>query len=86
METLRVSANSRAKSVAGAIASVIRRDGKVEMQAIGAGALNQSIKAVIIARGYVATNGIDLVIIPAFVRVEIEGQEKTAIKFLVEPR
>jgi len=86
METLKVAAKSNPNSVAGALAGVIREQGKVEMQAIGAGALNQAIKAVAIARGYMAPSGIDLVCIPAFVDLQIEGEERTAIKLIVGPR
>lgn len=86
MEVLKVAAKSNPNSVAGALAGVIREKGKAEMQAIGAGALNQAIKAVAIARGFVAPSGINLVCIPAFVDVEINGEERTAIKLIVEPR
>lgn len=86
METLKVSAHSKTKALAGALAAVIRTEGIVELQAIGAGAVNQAIKAVAIARGYVAPNGINLVIIPSFVEVMIDGEERTAIKITVEPR
>ena len=86
METLRVSADSRPKAVAGAVAAVIRDVGSVELQAVGAGAVNQAIKAVAIARGFLAPNGINLVVIPAFVEIEIDGKERTAIKFIVEPK
>ncbi|NLW08664.1 MAG: stage V sporulation protein S [Firmicutes bacterium] len=86
MEVLKVSAKSSPKSVAGALAAVIREKKSVEIQAIGAGAVNQAIKAIAIARGYVAPNGINLVCIPAFSEVEIEGEERTAIKFMVQPR
>ncbi|MEW5920991.1 MAG: stage V sporulation protein S [Bacillota bacterium] len=86
METLKVAAKSNPNSVAGALAGVIREKGKAELQAIGAGALNQAIKAVAIARGFVAPSGIDLVCIPAFVDVQIDGEERTAIKLIVEPR
>ncbi len=85
-EVLKVSADSKPKAVAGALAAVLREKGAVELQAIGAGAVNQSVKAIAIARGFVAPNGIDLVAIPAFTKVEIEGEERTAIKFLVQPR
>jgi len=81
MEVLKVSANSQPKSVAGAIAAVLREKGSVEVQAVGAGAVNQSIKSIAIARGYVAPNGIDLICIPAFAKIEIDGEERTAIKF-----
>ncbi len=86
METLKVSANSKPKALAGALAAVIRTDGSVELQAIGAGAVNQAIKAIAIARGYVAPNGINLVVIPAFVEVMIGEEERTAIRFSVGPR
>lgn len=85
-EVLKVSADSKPKAVAGALAAVLREAGKVELQAIGAGAVNQSVKAIAIARGFVAPNGIDLVAIPAFTKVQIEGEERTAIRFLVEAR
>jgi len=86
MEVLKVSSKSSPKSVAGALAAVLREKGKAEMQAIGAGAVNQSIKAIAIARGYVAPNGLDLIAIPAFTEIEIDNEERTALKFLVEPR
>ncbi len=86
METLKVAAKSNPNAVAGALAGVIREKGKAEMQAIGAGALNQAIKAVAIARGFVAPSGINLVCIPAFVDVQINGEAKTAIKILIGPR
>lgn len=86
METLKVSATSKTKALAGALAAVVRTEGIVEMQAIGAGAVNQAIKAIAIARGYVAPNGIDLVFYPAFVEIEIDGEERTAIKITVQPR
>ncbi len=86
METLRVGAKSNPNSVAGALAGVIREQGRAEIQAIGAGALNQAIKAVAIARGFVAPSGIDLVCVPAFADVEIDGEERTAIKLFVGPR
>lgn len=86
MTVLKVSAKSNPASVAGALASMIRESGKAEMQAIGAGAINQAVKAIAIARGYVAPNGIDMVCIPAFVDIDIDGVEKTAIKFHVMSR
>lgn len=86
METLKVAAHSKTKALAGALAAVIRTDGIVELQAIGAGAVNQAIKAVAIARGYVAPNGINLVIIPSFVEILIDNEVRTAIKITVEPR
>lgn len=86
MEILRVSSKSVPNSVAGALANVVRKSGKAELQAIGAGAVNQAVKAIAIARGYLAPSGIDLVCIPAFVEIEIDGQKKTGIKFIVAPR
>lgn len=86
MEALKVSAKSNPNSVAGALAGVLREKGTAEMQAIGAGALNQAVKAIAIARGFVAPSGIDLVCIPAFTDIEINGEQKTAIKIIVEPR
>jgi stage V sporulation protein S len=86
VETIKVAAKSRSTSVAGAIAGVIREHGRAEVQAIGAGAVNQAVKAAAIARGYLQLEGIDIVFIPSFVEVEIEGQGRTAIKLTVEPR
>ena len=86
MELLKVAAKSNPNKVAGALAEVVRKQGMAEMQAVGAGALNQAIKAIAIARGFVAPSGIDLVCVPAFIDVEIEGVEKTAIKLIVSPR
>jgi stage V sporulation protein S len=86
MEVIKVAAKSRSTAVAGAIAGVVRESGRAEVQAIGAGAVNQALKAVAIARGYLALDGIDVVCIPSFVEVEIDGQERTAIKLAVEPR
>lgn len=86
MEVLKVSAQSNPKSVAGALAAVLRENGSAEVQAVGAGAVNQAIKAIAISRGFVAPNGIDLVTIPAFAEISIDGEERTAIRFIVEPR
>ena len=86
MEILKVSAKSNPNSVEGALAGVLREKGGAEIQAIGAGALNQAIKSIAIARGFVAPGGIDLVCVPAFTDIEIEGEERTAIKLIVEPR
>jgi stage V sporulation protein S len=85
-EMLKVSADSKPKAVAGALAAVLREKGSVEMQAVGAGAVNQAVKAIAICRGFVAPNGLDLVCIPAFTKIEIEGEERTAIRFLVQTR
>ena len=82
----KVSAKSRSTAVAGAIAGVVRENGRAEVQAIGAGAVNQAIKAVAIARGYLAEDGIEIVCIPAFAEVMIGDQERTAIKLLVEKK
>ncbi len=86
MEVLKVSANSQPKSVAGALAAVLRDKSIAEVQAVGAGAVNQAVKAIAITRGFVAPNGIDLVVVPAFSEIEIDGESRTAIKFIVEPR
>jgi len=86
MTTLKVSAKSNPNSVAGALVGVIREEGTVEMQAIGAGAVNQAVKAIAIARGFLAPSGLEIICIPAFVNVEIDNEERTAIKFIVEPR
>jgi stage V sporulation protein S len=86
MEILKVSSKSAPNSVAGAIAGVIRETGTVELQAVGAGATNQAIKAIAISRGYLAPAGIDIVCVPAFASVIIEGEERTAIKLIIEQR
>ncbi len=86
MEILKVSAKSNPNSVAGALAGVFRKHGTAEIQAVGAGALNQAVKAVAIARGFVAPSGKDLICIPAFVDIEIDGEKRTAIKLIIESR
>ena len=86
VEVLKVSGKSNPNSVAGALAGVLREKGGAEIQAIGADALNQAVKAVAIARGFVAPGGIDLVCVPAFTDIFIEGEERTAIKLIIEPR
>ena len=86
METLKVSSKSNPNSVAGAIANVMREKREVEIQAIGAGALNQAIKSVAIARGFVAPSGKNLVCVPAFTDIVIDGEERTAIKLIIEAR
>ncbi|HAK72970.1 MAG TPA: stage V sporulation protein S [Sporomusaceae bacterium] len=86
MEVLKVSAQSNPKSVAGALAAVLREKGTAEVQPVGAGVGNEDNKAVAIARGFVAPNGIDLIAIPAFAEINIDGEERTAIRFIVEPR
>ena len=86
MEVLKVSAQSKPKSVAGALSAVLREKSVAELQAVGAGAVNQAVKAIAITRGFVAPNGIDLVVIPAFSEIQIDGEDRTAIKFIIEPR
>ncbi len=86
MEQLKVSTRSNPNSVAGAMAGVLRHDGVVEVQVVGAGALNQAIKAVAIARGYVASGGLDLVCVPTFADIEIDGERRTAIRLVIEDR
>jgi stage V sporulation protein S len=86
MEVLKVSSKSSPNSIAGALAGVIRERGVAEIQAIGAGSINQAVKAIAIARGFVAPSGVDLVCIPAFTDVIIDEEERTAIKLIVEPR
>ena len=86
MEMLKVSSKSNPNSVAGAIANIFREKGNVEIRAVGAGALNQAIKAVAIARGFVAPTGKNLVCIPAFQDISIDGEERTAIKIIIESR
>lgn len=86
MEILKVSAKSNPKSVAKALALLLRREGKAELHAVGAGAVNQAVKAAAVARGLVAPNGIDAVIIPAFMDLEIDGEEKTGVKLIVQAR
>ncbi len=86
MEMLRISTKSNPNSIAGAIAGLVKEKGRAEMQAIGAGALNQAVKAVAIARGFVAPAGVELICIPAFADVKVEGEERTGIKLVVESR
>ena len=86
MDIIKVSANSRTSAVAGAIAGVIREHKHAEVQAIGAGAVNQAIKALIVATGYLRGDGIDVVCVPEFVDVQIEDMVRTAVKLVVEPR
>lgn len=86
MDILKISAKTSPNAIAGAIAGVIKESGKVELQAIGAGAINQAVKAVAIARGFVAPTGVELVCMPAFTEIEIDNENRTGIKFVVEPR
>lgn len=85
MEVLRVSTFSNPKAVAGSLAAVVKEYGRAELQAVGAGAVSQAVKAIGIARGYVAPNGINLIFIPSFVDIEINGKKRTAIRLLVVP-
>jgi stage V sporulation protein S len=84
METLKVSSKSNPNSVAGALAGVVRSQGRALMQVIGAGALNQAIKAVAIARGYVTPSGLELYCIPSFADIRVDGEDRTAIRLLIE--
>jgi len=86
MDIIKVKANSRTAAVAGAIAGVMREHKRAEVQAIGAGAVNQAVKALILAKGYLAEEGVFIVAIPEFVDVEIDGKVRTAIRLIVEPR
>jgi stage V sporulation protein S len=86
MDIIKVSANSRTSAVAGAIAGVIREHKHAEVQAIGAGAVNQAVKALVLAKGYLNGDGINMVCVPEFVDVEIDTKVRTAIKLVVEPR
>lgn len=86
MEMIKVSANSRTSAVAGAIAGVVREHKRAEVQAIGAGAVNQAVKALVLAIGYLKTDGLDVVCVPEFADVTIDDKVRTAIKIVVEPR
>jgi stage V sporulation protein S len=86
MDIIKVSAESRTSAVAGAIAGVVREYKHAEVQAIGAGAVNQAVKACAIARGYLHGDSIDMICLPSFVEVEIDGKERTALKLVIEPR
>jgi stage V sporulation protein S len=86
MDVLKVSSKSSPSSVAGAMAGVVRQFGTVEVQVVGAGALNQAIKALAIARGYLAPSGMDVVCTPHFVDIEIDGESRTGLRLLIEDR
>lgn len=86
MEVLKVSTKSNPNSVAGALAAIIKEKNIAEIQAVGAGAINQAVKAIAIARGFVAPSGKDIICIPAFTDIIIDGEERTAIKLIVQPR
>ena len=85
-ELLKVSAKSNSGSVAGALAGVVKENGFAELQAVGAGAVNQAAKAIAIARVYLAPSGYDIICVPAFMDIVIDGEAKTAIRFIVQPR
>jgi stage V sporulation protein S len=85
MNLIKVSATSRPSAVAGAIAGIVREQHRAEIQAIGAGAVNQAVKAIILATGYLREDGIHVGCLPEFADVKIEDQERTAIKLVVEP-
>ena len=85
-ELIKVTARSRSTAVAGAIAGVMREHGYAEMQAIGASAVNQAVKAIAIARGYLEQDSIDLAVVPSFTEVQIEGNERTAVRIAIYKR
>lgn len=84
LNIIKVSARSRTAAVAGAIAGVMRESNHAEVQAIGAGAVNQAVKAIVIAKGYLAEEDVHIVCVPSFVDVDIDDQERTAIRFVIE--
>lgn len=86
MDMIKVSASSRTSAVAGAIAGVVREHKRAEVQAIGAGAVNQAVKALVLATGYLKNDDIHVVCVPEFADVTIDDKVRTAIKFVVEPR
>ena len=86
MDVLKVSTKSNPNSVAGALAAIIKEQNIAEIQAVGAGAINQAGKAIAIARGFVAPSGKDIICVPAFTDIQIDGEERTAIKLIVQPR
>ncbi len=85
-EILKVSTRSRPSAVAGAIAGVMREHGEVDVQAIGAGATNQAIKAIAIARAYLVDDGIDVCMVPSFIDLLIDGEDRTALRLFVQRR
>lgn len=86
MHVIKVSAHSRSTAVAGAIAGVMRDNRHAEVQAIGASAVNQAIKAIAIARSYLSSDSLDIACFPEFVEIDIAGKERTAVRFIIEPR
>ena len=83
-EILKISAKSNPNAIAGAIAGQINERGKSELRAIGAGSINQAIKAIVIARGFLTPTGIDIVCVPSFTKVELDGEERTGMKLIVK--
>ena len=86
VDVIKVRGTSRTSAVAGAIAGVVRENRRAEVQAIGASAVNQAVKAMALAKSYLSQDGIYVVFIPEFVDVVIDEKIRTAIKFVVEPR
>ena len=86
VKLLKVSSSSKPNSVAGAIAGMIRTDSRVQVQTIGAGALNQAVKGIAIARGFIAPTGQELICVPFFKDIEVNGEVKTAIVLTIESR
>jgi stage V sporulation protein S len=86
MDIIKVKAISRTAAVAGAIAGVMREKKHAEVQAIGAGAVNQAVKALVLAKNFLVQDGMDIIFVPEFVNIEIEEKIRTAIKFVVTPR
>ena len=86
MNTLKVSSKTNPNSVAGDIVGTLKAEKNVKVHAVGAGALNQAVKAIAIARGFVAPSGKDIVCVPAFTDIQIDGEERTAIKLIIQPR
>lgn len=86
MKTLKVATDSKPASVAGALIAALNEDQKVVLQAIGAGAVNQAVKAIAAARIFMTDEKIDLITVPAFADTQIEGEDRTAIRFIVETR
>jgi stage V sporulation protein S len=85
MDLIKVSATSRTSAVAGAIAGIVREHHRAEVQAIGAGAVNQAVKALVLATGYLKDDGIFVTCVPEFAEVTIEDKVRTAIKLVIEP-
>ena len=81
MEALKVSTKSQPKSVAGAIAAIVRNNESVEINTIGAGAVNQAVKSICVARGYLEPEELDIVTLPSFVQLDVDGEERTSIRF-----